>query len=421
MKRLLFVCTIIAALFYAPVTGASLNDIQNLPDSLKTPVTLLLAEGAIEGYSDGSFRPQEDITAGEFGKILVIPILQNVLSDVTSNSEAELLRAHIKEGDIWTLLLDAERYEIFDIDDLDAEQDEPITRAEAVELIIEAYKLSYLNVNIENMPFVDVKNKEFAKKVMFLYNDSIVKGRDETHFKPDSRLTRAEAAKLLYLTKETYLQTLVYDDYGFNIGGVRIEISDVSPSSLTPGESATILFSVREADSGKVIQDIDLADVTVNVVEGDAQVGEVREVGGGVFMARIDVPKNAGIGHVNVQIAVLYGRLYVTETDEFFDQKTVNTSGDIKVFPSTVRRNNTATIIAIPRDHHDDPVSGLSLRAFVNGGGGKIIDQMEEEPAGSGIYTATYEAGSVADTVEVGVTITDYVGDNTYYVTFEVK
>ena len=418
IKKLLILA--ISLMLLVPFTAsASFDDINALDDSLKEPVLHLIADGAISGYEDGTFRPQQDISVGEFAKIVVIPILKQHIIPQLTEFESEDVLKHIIDGDIPEIVDDAE---FFDVLEVQLPLSQPITRGEAIDMIGDAYKLSYSSITVFEPLFVDVEDPALQKLSMKLYADSVIQGRDEKHFYPDDHLTRAEASKILYLSQEKYIGSLYYDEYGWEVGGVVLEITDVSPNSLMPGESATIIFNIKDADSGKIIAGIDTGDITVNVIQGNATVDNVTKIGEGVFVAVIKVSDQASAGHINVQISVIYGRLYVETTDDFFDSREENKqSGDLKIFPSVVSRNNTAVIIAIPRDHHDDPVSGLTLTAFVNSGGGKILTDMAEDPVGSGIYTGVYEAGSTIGEAEIGVRIMDYTGDNTYYLSFEVK
>jgi len=351
MINKLIISAIGALMILVPFSAnAYFDDIDALDDSLKEPVLHLIADGAISGYEDGSFRPQQDITVGEFSKIVIIPILKHHIIPQLTEFESEDVLKHIIDGDITAIVDDAE---FFDVLDVQLPLSQPITRGEAIDMVGDAYKLSYSSITVFEPLFVDIEDPALQKLSMKLYADSVIQGRDEKHFYPDDHLTRAEASKILYLSKEKYIGSLYYDKYGWEVGGVVLEITDVSPTSLIPGESATIIFTIKDADSGKIVTGLGTADVTVNVIQGNATVDSIEKVGEGVFVAVIKVSDQASAGHINVQISAIYGRLYVTSTDDFFDSPEENEqSGDLKIYPSVVSRNNTAVIIAIPRDQY---------------------------------------------------------------------
>lgn len=409
----------ILLLMYPMNAHAVFSDIGNLNDTLKEPVLALVAEGAISGYDDGTFRPNQSITVGEFAKILTIPIFQEYIVQYLDATSKENLLNDIIQGNIPDLMGAAERHEVLTVN---LPLSQKITRKQAITYIVQAYKVELDDIDEDLNPFVDIFDETTQKTAAFLFDNAIIQGRDATHLHPDDTLTRAEASKILYLSKKKLLDNLYFDQYGWDVGGLRIEISDVSPSSLIAGETATIIFAIKDNDSGKVVPGIDTGDLMVRVVEGNAEVTDVNKIGEGVFVATVKVDDGASAGHLNVQISLVYGRLYVTTTDDYFDTiESEEEQSDLRLVPSIVRRNNLATIIAIPRDHHGDPVSGLQLSAFVSGGGGRITVDMHEDPVGTGIYIGEYEAGSIAGEGEIGVRILDYGGDNTSYLSFTIK
>lgn len=414
MKKLI----IAMVLLLLPMHALAFTDVDNLDNSLREPVYALIAEGAIQGYSDGTFRPQNTITVGEYAKILIVPILNTYIIPTLSREEKENVSDSVIAGDIEDILGYAKEYGIIDIDtDLHAY----ITREQAVLFIVGAYKLNVDDIDTSDLPFTDIGAQSTQEAVQRLYDDEIIQGRSTTLFAPVDHLTRAESAKVLYLSKKAYLNDLDETDFGWQISGTILEITDISPDSLMAGETASIIFTVKDAYTGKVIDSVDVTDLNVQVIKGNATVTDVSEIGPGVFLASIKVDDFASEGHLNVQISLVYGRVYVTTTDEYLEQNSEQDSSDLKVFPNPVRRNNEATVIAIPRDHHGEPVSGLTLDAYISGGSGQITTTMVEDPAGSGIYISTYNAGNIADEFDICVRILDYSPANEYCVPVEVK
>ncbi|WP_336775125.1 S-layer homology domain-containing protein [Paenibacillus sp. MMO-58] len=135
--------------------------------------------GIIQGFDDGSFRPDEIVTRIQFafmvGRAFGIPI------DETEGSNSSYLEALIHAG-ILTGYTDGTY-----------RPDQKITRAEIVTIL--SRLVDYAKV--ENTKFTDVKANWAADAINAFAAAEIVKGKTETNFDPNASSTRAEAIAIL--------------------------------------------------------------------------------------------------------------------------------------------------------------------------------------------------------------------------------
>lgn len=108
----------------------------------------------VNGYEDGNFRPDENITRAEFAKIIAKLTEKDIPQKSTEFSDVE---THWAEAYIVIL---AEKGVITGYEDNTFRPDEPITRAEAVAIINRAVTRNCAPNLI--MPFKDVTDKHWA-------------------------------------------------------------------------------------------------------------------------------------------------------------------------------------------------------------------------------------------------------------------
>lgn len=150
----------------------------------------------INGYEDGTFKPENEVKTGEFLKMAAMAKWPKYQYKVPAEGKhwayqyAELL-------DIGTL----NKYE-YDNERLES----VITRGEAAEIIGSVYRRMNPEVNID---YSDKYIKQYADEATIYdgyLRDSIsictqfgiINGFEDGTFRPDETLTRAQAAKLLY-------------------------------------------------------------------------------------------------------------------------------------------------------------------------------------------------------------------------------
>lgn len=161
-------------------------------------IEYLADTGILSGYEDGSFKPDNSITRGEFAKIMSTlpdvkysPKLSANFLDV--KDDAWYSEAVYKAAELGIMSGDTEGY---------FKPDSPITREDAA-AVIERGKMVWGKVLTpvrEKVEFKDYTEiSDYAKRsVEVLYMAGIVNGAADGSFNPKSEITRAEAAAMIY-------------------------------------------------------------------------------------------------------------------------------------------------------------------------------------------------------------------------------
>ena len=152
----------------------------------------------INGYTDGTFKPENTITRAEFIKLVVVA----ALPDWIDINDAESTLNHWAAKYIWI----AERYGLITTGSINLDNiDEPITRIEMVRIITKAdltMKGSELTTD-EKVKFKDVisLNSDDLLLLKHACSKNLITGYTDNTFKPYNNMTRAEAATMIYRFK----------------------------------------------------------------------------------------------------------------------------------------------------------------------------------------------------------------------------
>lgn len=179
--------TMFALLRQAPAAPVLLGDIAG--HWAEVPITQLVAEEAISGYPDGTFRPDAPITRAEFATVLVKAFNltgqgRQPFADTVGHWAAESVGLAVVFG-----IINGYDANTFAPDDL-------ITREQLVLMVVRAARLTPA---AEELPFADRgKVSEWARDaVATAVKQDIVKGDPENTFRPQDSATRAEAVQVV--------------------------------------------------------------------------------------------------------------------------------------------------------------------------------------------------------------------------------
>ena len=167
-------------------------------DAWYAPFVLqLVEEEIINGYPDGTFRPDGEITRAEFAKMMSFAVSVTAVS-VTEDAK-DVSFSDVQEG-AWyydaVMRLASEGY-INGYPDGTFKPDAKITRAEMSAIISNI--CGDLKVAAQKS-FNDVTSDQwFYDEVMNLANAGYLEGYPDGTFKPDNNATRAEASKLVFV------------------------------------------------------------------------------------------------------------------------------------------------------------------------------------------------------------------------------
>ena len=181
-----------------PVCAASFSDLAAEHWAYEYITTLADAK-VINGYTDGTFRPNGTITRGEFIKLVMS-------SSLPENSDVTQIVPHINH---WAApyIKVAETYGVITENSINQSNvDEPITRIEMVRMISKADIIMNDNPQqfSEKVVFMDIADLNMNDIFLLRHSVSrgLIKGYDDGTFKPDRTMSRAEAATMIYrLTK----------------------------------------------------------------------------------------------------------------------------------------------------------------------------------------------------------------------------
>lgn len=253
-------------------------------------------------YSDGTFKPEQNISRGEFAvslarQLSLLPDNNTHLKDLAGYPEYNLINALIRDG-----IITGYPDETF-------RPDNPITRAEMVTIMIKALGVTdeQVLINLEQyQPFDDISNDYWASDYIKIAERlQLVKGTDEGHFLPKENTSRAEAAKCLSkmanLVSGTGYLTDVYptsQKVSINLLDGQREIYNYTDDTLVARNNRSIsLEEILETDKVFVIADNDdnvkyvkaygmvtqedLAAEISNITNGVINTDEVEEISKG--------------------------------------------------------------------------------------------------------------------------------------------
>lgn len=149
----------------------------------------LVNDEVINGYLDGTFRPNNQITRAEFVAILMKALdLKNTSSKVFEDTINHWAKAYID--------IAATHKIVTGYNEKEFAPDEPITREQLAVMIYKAIKLNQVN---DKIAFEDnEKISQWAKKaVKALKEAEIISGYEDQTFKPKNNASRAEAVTII--------------------------------------------------------------------------------------------------------------------------------------------------------------------------------------------------------------------------------
>ena len=196
MKRIIaFIAVLVLVI---PMTvNAAFSDVAD-NHWAKTYIDKLTSSGVINGYPDGTFKPDATLTKGAFLKLIVAASLPDV--------DFEQLG---KDFDHWaaTYVKVAENYNVIEKGSINKENiDEPITRIDVIKI------LSLCDINmrgheqktLDYLAFSDIDSLDKTSEILLSHAvaNGIIGGYPDGSFKPQNNLTRAEASKILAVYAE---------------------------------------------------------------------------------------------------------------------------------------------------------------------------------------------------------------------------
>ena len=175
-----------------------------------------VAKPYIEGYSDGLFRPNFAVTRAEAAQMILK--LQKA-----SASKTKLDFEDVKDAWYGEALNYTYSKGMILAKDGKLRPDDKMTRAEFARMIF-----PLLPQKSTEQTFTDIRGHEFEEAILRAAANCIVKGYPDKTFRPDGKITRAEAVAML---NRLYKKTLTTDEIEKNMYKLKT-FEDVKKISL---------------------------------------------------------------------------------------------------------------------------------------------------------------------------------------------
>lgn len=193
MKKL--ICLIIGIMLVFPMTvNAGFSDVAENHWAISY-INELSSNKVINGYPDGTFKPNGTLTKGEFLKLIMTASLPDYRFKLVQTDFEHWASIYLKV---------AENYGVVDSEEINGSNiDEPISRIDVIKIL----SLSDTNIKgnpqkaVEILNFNDVNNLPLKDQILLKHAvaKEIIGGYPDGTFKPQNNLTRAEASKILYI------------------------------------------------------------------------------------------------------------------------------------------------------------------------------------------------------------------------------
>ncbi|WP_196426568.1 S-layer homology domain-containing protein [Lysinibacillus cavernae] len=146
--------------------------------------------GIINGFQDGTFKPEQNLTRGQAAKIIA-GVLGLDTSNVNNPNFKDISTSHLYFGAIAALKHEG----IIDgYEDGTFRQDEFIQRNHVAKILANAFNLKASNTN--SLPFTDVR-ADYKDAIAALYENNVTTGKTATLFDGSSNVTRGQMAAFI--------------------------------------------------------------------------------------------------------------------------------------------------------------------------------------------------------------------------------
>lgn len=192
MKRIIIIMFFCMFMFYNLSFATVFSDVAD-NSWFKNYVYDLTNKNVINGYPDGTFRPDNKVTAGEFLKLIIMASAPDVNYELVSSSFDHWAAKYVRVGENYGILESGK----YNLDNIDSE----ISRIEIVKI------LSRCDMLIKETPqssvfkqFTDT-NSLSDDELIYLSHAvgiGVINGDPEGTFRPNESLSRGECAKVIY-------------------------------------------------------------------------------------------------------------------------------------------------------------------------------------------------------------------------------
>lgn len=157
-------------------------------------ITTLADKGVINGYTDGTYRPEKAVTRGEFIKLIMVALYDgNEYFEINNPGVGHWALPYVVEANLQGYLTNKTN-----ISELDAD----ISRLEMSHILAKICIENNFNDSLNNgesAEFTDISELDDVSQVYIniIAERGLINGYTDGTFKPDKTMTRAEVAVIL--------------------------------------------------------------------------------------------------------------------------------------------------------------------------------------------------------------------------------
>ncbi|WP_326910683.1 S-layer homology domain-containing protein [Sedimentibacter sp. MB31-C6] len=287
MKKIVILVMVFALLLTSMVYGADkgFTDVQET-DWFYEVLNNVVERGIIDGYPDGTFKPQDNITRAEFTKVIVTALELDIIEgDAFVDTEGHWAQDVINTA-IENHIINRTEY------GYSYAPDEKITRVEMAKMVVRALgfdedaigKVGEETKFVDNFAIMDV-DKGY---VVIASENGIVNGYTNNTFQPNGKATRAEACQMLVNMLNV-------------IEGIEVEVPVDEDDIIDAGKLDLIPIEDTDYDYLKDYKDTDLRGNITYEVDG------IVEADKSMFPIKFGNVVITGIDKVKAEDAPYYG------------------------------------------------------------------------------------------------------------------
>jgi hypothetical protein len=186
--------------YYQPTEIARYRYLSDVPSDhvFYSVIDSLMRDGVINGYSDGTFRPDEPVSRAEMAKFVVNAL--EIEKDTTCTAFSDVSPDHVFYTPIMTLKCHGI---VQGFEDGSYKPEAFVTRGQATKFLVEGLAYTFATegefyYSGKEEVFSDVNSRYiFYQHIMTAYEKKILSGYEDGSFQPDITITRGAMAKMV--------------------------------------------------------------------------------------------------------------------------------------------------------------------------------------------------------------------------------
>ncbi|MFF5993848.1 S-layer homology domain-containing protein [Lysinibacillus sp. KU-BSD001] len=274
----------------------------------------LVNRGIINGYSDGTFRPDHTLTRGQAAKILAGVLQLDISNNMQNFADVPTSYEHV--GAINALY---EKGIIGGYSDGTFRPSATLTRGQLAKILVKAFELE----GAEDTPlsFSDIiRHTDLERYVQILLNYSITQGTSKTTFSPANAVTRGQMASFITRAEKAVKVRASKEKSTIKVSSavsmnmqepIALQINETTTwpatiSTIHAEEINTLLITFEQDEQGNAFPLNDLSDTITFSFEGTAYVVTLEKEGWVLSIDRPVAPINVVAQGGNQQITLMW-------------------------------------------------------------------------------------------------------------------